>query len=174
MKTYTFEELVSALNSVTPFDWATFLNTRLDSTSSQPPMGGIENGGWKVTFNDQPSKNLEHRNRASDVYSIGLELGEDGAVNDAIVGSPAFVAGISSGMKVIGVNGRLYTHDLLDDAIKAADGTKQSISLIVVVDDYIRTFNIDYHGGDRYPHLVRDEAKPDSLDELIKPRAASR
>jgi predicted metalloprotease with PDZ domain len=171
VKTYTFEELVSALNSVAPFDWATFLDTRLDSTSPQSPTGGIENGGWKVAFNSQPSKLLERRNRAGEAYSIGLQLGDDGAVNDAIVGSPAFDAGISSGMKVIGVNGRLYTHDLLEDAIKAADNTSQPISLIVVVDDYIRNFTINYHGGDRYPHLVRDEGKPDYLDELIKPRA---
>jgi predicted metalloprotease with PDZ domain len=174
VKTYTFEELVSALNSVAPFDWAAFLNTRLNSTSPQSPAGGIENGGWRVTFNRQPSKLLERRNSASDVYSIGLQLGEDGAVNDAIVGSPAFDAGISSGMKVIGVNGRLYTHDLLEDAIKAANGTTEPISLIVVEDEYIRTFSINYHGGDRYPHLMRDAAKPDYLDDLIKPRAAGR
>ena len=174
VKTYTFEELVSALNSVAPFDWAAFLNTRLNSTSPQSPAGGIENGGWRVTFNGQPSKLLERRNSASDVYSIGLQLGEDGAVNDAIVGSPAFDAGISSGMKVIGVNGRLYTHDLLEDAIKAANGTTEPISLIMVEDEYIRTFSINYHGGDRYPHLMRDAAKPDYLDDLIKPRAAGR
>jgi predicted metalloprotease with PDZ domain len=171
VKTYTFDELVSALNSEAPFDWATFLHARLDSTSPQPPVGGIENSGWKVIFNGERSMVLERRNNPSDVYSLGLQVGDDGAVSDAIVGSPAFDAGISSGMKVIGVNGRVYTHDLLEDAIRAADGTTQPISLLVVTDDYIRTFNINYHAGDRYPHLTRDEAAPDYLDELIKPRA---
>lgn len=75
-------------------------------------------------------------------------------------------------MKVVGVNGRLYTHDLLEDAIKASKDNSQPISLLVVIDDYYKTCNIDYHGGERYPHLVRDESKPDYLDELGKPRVA--
>jgi hypothetical protein len=40
------------------------------------------------------------------------------------------------------------------------------------VDDYFRTCTIHYHDGARYPHLVRDDQRPDYLDELIKPRAA--
>jgi GGDEF domain-containing protein len=76
-------------------------------------------------------------------------------------------------MKVIGVNGRVYTHDLLEDAIKAAKDSSQPITLLVVVDDYFQSSTVNYHGGDRYPHLVRDDAKPDDLDEIIKPRAAS-
>ena len=47
----------------------------------------------------------------------------------------------------------------------------QQISLLVVDDDYYKTCVVDYHGGERYPHLMRDAAKPDYLDELIKPRA---
>jgi predicted metalloprotease with PDZ domain len=95
-------------------------------------------------------------------------------VADSIVGSPAYEAGISSGMKVIGVNGRVYTQELLEDAIKAAKDGSQPITLLVIVDDYYRTCTINYHGGDRYPHLVRDDGKPDYLDELIKARAGSK
>jgi predicted metalloprotease with PDZ domain len=173
VKTYTFDELVGALNAVAPFDWAGFLHERLDSMSANAPVGGIENGGWKVVFNGEPAKSQGRRGGPGDVYSIGLQLGSDGTVSDAIVGSPAFEAGISSGMKVIGVNGRVYTHDLLEDAIKAAKDSSQPITLLVVVDDYFQTSTVNYHGGDRYPHLVRDDAKPDDLDEIIKPRAAS-
>ncbi len=172
VKTYTFDELVSALNAVAPFNWAGFFHDRLDSTSAEAPVGGIENGGWKVVFNGEPSKLQGRRGNPGDVYSIGLQLGSDGTVSDSIVGSPAFEAGISSGMKVLAVNGRLYNQDLLEDAIKAAKDTSQPISLLVVVDDYVRTCTIQYHGGDRYPHLVREGDRPDYLDELIKARAA--
>jgi predicted metalloprotease with PDZ domain len=171
VKTYTFDELVSALNSIAPFDWATFFHTRLDSTSANAPVGGIENGGWKVVFNGEPSKLEGRRGDPGVVYSIGLQLGSDGQVNDSIVGSPSFEAGISSGMKVIGVNGRVYKQELLEDAIKASKETSQSISLLVVVDEYYRTCTINYKGGARYPHLVRDDGKPDDLDQLIKARA---
>jgi predicted metalloprotease with PDZ domain len=172
VKTYTFDELVGALKSVAPFDWATFLNTRLNSTSADAPVGGIENGGWKVVFDGKPAKSEGRRGGPGDVYSIGLEVGHDGAVNDAIVGSPAFQAGISSGMKIIGVNGRVYNPELLEDAIKAAKDTTEPITLLVAVDEYINTFTINYHGGQRYPHLVRASEQPDYIDELIKPRIA--
>jgi predicted metalloprotease with PDZ domain len=173
VKTYTFDQLMADLNAIAPYDWATFFNTRLDSTSPEAPVGGIENGGWKVTYNDEPSKLLGRRGNPGDVYSIGLQLGQDGAVADSIVGSPAFEAGITSGMKVIGVNGRVYTHDLLEEAIKASKDSTLPISLLVVVDDYFQTSNINYHGGERYPHLTREDPKPDYLDELIKPRVAN-
>jgi predicted metalloprotease with PDZ domain len=174
VKTYTFDELVAALNAVAPFDWASFFHTRLESTAPAAPTGGIENGGWKVEFNGEPSKLTGRRGNPTDVYSIGLELSPDGAVGDSMVGGPAFDAGISSGMKVIGVNGRVYSHDLLEDAIKASKDSSQPISLLVVNDDYINTATINYHGGERYPHLVRDEQKADYLDELIKAKAESK
>ena len=60
-------------------------------------------------------------------------------MSDSIVGGPAFKAGISPGMKVIGVNGRVYTHDLLEDAIKAAKDVNAPITLLVVNDEYYRT-----------------------------------
>jgi predicted metalloprotease with PDZ domain len=173
VKTYTFDELVKTLNAFAPFDWAGFFHTRLTSTSAEAPVGGIENGGWKVVFNDKPPKLGGRRGRPTDAYSIGLQVGDDGTVTDAIVGSPAFEAGISSQMKVAGVNGRVYTPELLSDAIKSAKDTSQPITLLVVVDGYFRTCTVNYHDGARYPHLVRDGARPDYLDELIKPRAAS-
>ena len=171
VKTYSFDQLVSALNAVAPFDWAAFFHTRLDSTAAEAPVAGIENGGWKVEFSDQPQHAPGRQNAPGDIYTLGLQLGADGTVSDAVVGSPAFEAGISSGMKVIGVNGRVYNHELLDDAVKAAKDSSQPITLLVVDDEYIRTCTINYHGGERYPHLVRVNDRPDYLDELIKPGA---
>jgi predicted metalloprotease with PDZ domain len=170
VKSYTFEELVAALNAVAPYDWASFFRTRLDSTSPEAPVGGIENGGWKVTFSDQPTKLEGRRGNAGEVYSIGLSVGPDGTVGDSIVGGPAFAAGVSSGMKVVGVNGRVFNPQLLTEAVKDAKDNSKPITLLVVVDEYYRTATIDYHGGPRFPHLVRDESKPNYLDELIKAR----
>ncbi len=171
LKTYTFEELVSALNSIAPYDWAGYFHEKLTSTSPDAPVGGIENGGWKIVYTDQPSKLPGRRGGAGDAYSIGLQVGDDGQVSDSIVGSPAYKAGITSGMKVVAVNGRVYTQDLLEDAIKAGKDNPNPIVLLVIVDDYYKTAAIDYRGGQRYPHLVRDETKPDYLDDLIKPHA---
>jgi predicted metalloprotease with PDZ domain len=170
VKTYTFDEVVQALNSVAPYDWAGFLRGKLDSTSAEAPVGGIENGGWKMVYNSEHLKLPGRRGNVGDVYSIGLQVSDDGAVSESIVGGPAFNAGIGPGMKLVGVNGHVYTRDVLEDAIKESkDGG--SISLMLVIDDYYKTFTVDYHGGQRYPHLVRDEGKPDLLDEVIKARA---
>ncbi|MGP8252605.1 MAG: M61 family metallopeptidase [Terracidiphilus sp.] len=168
LKPYTFDDVVAALNQVAPYDWAAFLRQHLDSTSPDMPEAGLENGGWKVDFTDQQPHMPGRRGAPSDAYSIGLQLGEEGQVGDAIVGGPAFKAGISSGMKVAGVNGRLYNHDLLEDAIKAAQSSGAPISLLVLNDEYYFTANVDYQGGLRYPHLKRDDSKPDYLDDLIK------
>src|SRR5271163_1814691 len=170
VKTYTFDQLVAALNAIAPYDWASYFHERLDSTSPNAPVGGIENGGWKVVYDDKPTKLTGRRGNQGDVYSIGLQLGPDGMVMDAIVGSPAFEAGISSGMKVVGVNGRVYTHDLLEDAIKSAKDGSQPISLMYIDDEYYKTATINYHGGERYAHLVRNDQVPDYLDDLIKSR----
>jgi predicted metalloprotease with PDZ domain len=171
VKTYTFDQLVASLNAIAPYDWASYFHERLDSTSPNAPVGGIENAGWKVVYDDKPSKLSGRRGNQGDVYSIGLQLGPDGTVNDAIVGSPAFEAGISSGMKVVGVNGRVYSHDLLDDAIKASKDGSQPISLLYIDDEYYKTATINYHGGDRYAHLMRNDQVPDYLDDSIKSRA---
>jgi predicted metalloprotease with PDZ domain len=171
LKTYTFEELLSALNSIAPYDWAGYFHEKLTSTSPDAPVGGIEKGGWKVDYTDQPSKLPGRRGGAGDAYSIGLQVGDDGQVSDSIVGSPAYKAGITSGMKVAAVNGRVYTQELLEDAIKDSKDAANPIVLLVIVDDYYKIAAIDYHGGQRYPHLVRDETKPDYLDDLIKAHA---
>jgi predicted metalloprotease with PDZ domain len=168
VKTYTFEQVVEALNSIAPYDWTGFFKKRLTSLSPEPPVGGIENGGWKVTYSSEPLKLPGRRGESiGDEYSLGLTLGNDGTVNASIYGSPAWQAGIGPGMKVVGVNGRVYTHDGLQDAVKAG----QPIELLAIVDDYYKTFSVDYRGGPKYPHLVRQEGKPDLLDDLIKPRA---
>ncbi len=167
VKTYTLERVVDALKSVAPYDWAGFFKTRLNSVSPDAPTGGIENGGWKVTYSAEPPKMPGRRGESiGDDYSVGLTLGNDGAVNASIYGSPAWQAGIGPGMKVAGVDGRVYTHDGLQDALK----TGKPVELLVIVDDYYKTFTVDYSGGPKYPHLVRQDGKADVLDELIKAR----
>jgi predicted metalloprotease with PDZ domain len=173
IKPYTFDDVVRSLNSTAPYDWAKFLHDHLNSTSPNPPLGGIENAGWKFLFSDQPPKGETHHGNVGDTYTIGLRLGNDGTVQDSIVGGPAFQAGISSGMKVVGVNGRLYDHDLLADAITNSPQSSAPITLLVLIDTYYQTSTIDYHGGNRYPHLLRNDSQPDYLDQLASPQTST-
>jgi hypothetical protein len=67
------------------------------------------------------------------------------------------------------VNGRKYSPEVLHDAVKAAKGNAAPISLLVENSEYYRSYAVNYHDGDRYPHLVRDTSKPDYLGEMIRP-----
>ena len=95
-------------------------------------------------------------------------MNPEGMVTDSIYDGPAFKAGITPGMKIAGVNGRLFTTESLADSITHSKDESKGIELLVINADYYKTCIVDYHGGDRYPHLVRDESKPDYLDEIVK------
>jgi hypothetical protein len=74
-------------------------------------------------------------------------------------------------MRVVALNDRAYKPELLHDAMKAGTKNDQPIRFLVVNDDYFKTCLVNYHGGERYPHLVRVEGKPDLLDDIAKPLA---
>jgi hypothetical protein len=67
------------------------------------------------------------------------------------------------------VNGRAYTPALLRQAIKDAKDDGPAIELIVENAGYYKTIKLDYHGGERYPQLLRVESLPDRLDDILAP-----
>lgn len=173
VNTYTFEDVVKTLNGIQPFDWTSYLRSRLDGHG--PLTGGIEGHGWKLVYTDKPSaavKAIEARRHFADLtYSLGLSVGKDGGIADVLWDSPAFKAGISPGMTVVAVNSRDYDPDALKDAVTAAAKDKnQPVELLVKNFDQYQTVRIDYHDGLKYPHLVRDASRPDTLGELLKAR----
>jgi predicted metalloprotease with PDZ domain len=172
VKTYTFDDVVNALNQVVSYDWRGFWTERLTNHGPGAPVGGIEGSGWKVVYDESPSgmdRGSEGGGRFIDVaYSIGIELREDGTITDTIEGMPAALAGIGPGMKLIAVNGRHYSAEVLRDALRAGKSSTAPLELLVENTDYFKTYALDYHGGERYPHLVRDGSKPDLLSEIYK------
>jgi predicted metalloprotease with PDZ domain len=172
VKPYTFEELTQILNLVVAYDWALFLDGRLKSTSAEAPSGGIEASGWKVVYTAEPPGGARGvRGVSATTFTLGLNLSADGTVSDSFYGGPAFTAGITSGMKVVAVNGRAYRPEYLADAIKASTSSSKAIELLVVANEYYKTITINYHDGEKYPHLARETGKPDYLDETLKPLA---
>jgi predicted metalloprotease with PDZ domain len=102
-------------------------------------------------------------------YSIGLKISEDGNVSDVAYGGPAQKAGVSPSTKLIAVNGRQYVPIILREAVQAAVSKTNPIELLVKNGEYYQTFKVDYHGGELYPHLTRDDSKPDLLSKIIEP-----
>jgi predicted metalloprotease with PDZ domain len=171
---YTFDDVVTALNTVQPNDWAGFLRTRLDGHGPGAPLDGLARGGWKLVYTDEPSamqKGEEAVRKGSDfTYSLGLTLGEEGAVAGVLWGGPAFNAGIAKGVKLIAVNGLAFDDaEDLSRAIKAAKGGHAPIELLLRDGSHFRDVKIDYHGGLRYPHLERIANTADRLGDILAP-----
>jgi predicted metalloprotease with PDZ domain len=177
--TYTFDELVRDLNEVVPYDWAVFLHDRIDKINPHADLAGIERGGYKLIFADKPnaSETVITANAGKDAtvvnawYSIGLRVGADGNIKDVRWNGPADKAKLVPGSKIIAVNGQVFSGDLLRAAIRDAKGKSEPIRLIVQLDNFVSTADIDYHHGERYPVLERVEGTPPYLDDIVKPLA---
>ncbi len=172
VKTYTFDDVVNALNQIVPYDWRGFWTERLTNHGPGAPLGGIEGSGWKLVYDDTPSDMM---NGMAGMYhfvpaalAFGLVLNDDGTISDTTEGMPAAKAGIGPGMKLVAVNGRRFSPEVLREAVKVTKNSNAPLELLVENTDYYKTYKIDYHGGEKYPHLVRDESKPDLLSDILK------
>jgi predicted metalloprotease with PDZ domain len=173
---YTFDDVVKSLNGVAPFDWARLLRERVGTTSAHAPMTGIEQSDWRLVYNDQPNKFIEASEKLRDSvnlsFSLGFWLKKDGTLVDVVPGSVAYQAGIGPGMQLIAVNGRKWSREVLHDAIRAAQKNEQPVELIIENQQFIKTYSLAYHGGDKYPHLERLAAGPDLLTSIVTAKAA--
>jgi len=172
---YKFEDIVSGLNQVTAYDWARLLRNRLDSKSPYAPLGGIDSGGWKLVYSAEKNTTMEAAEKTSDTidlsFSLGMIITKEGDVRDVIVGSPAYLAGLGPGMKVVAVNGRRWSKDQVRSALRASVRGAEPIAVLAENGEYFTTYKVDYNGGEKYPHLLRESAQPDLLGEIIKPQA---
>jgi predicted metalloprotease with PDZ domain len=185
---YDRKELIRDLNEVMPYDWATFLHERIDLPNPHADLAGIERGGYKLTYTDKPNRAertyaMAGGRRAGGVnvwYSLGLRVGSrgpgreggeggEGIITDVRWNGPADKAMLAPGYRIVGVNGAVFSGDALRQAIDDAKGTDKPIRLIVQQEEALTTVDINYHDGQRYPALVRDESKPALLDEITKP-----
>lgn len=172
--TYTFDDIVSALNSVQPYDWAKFLRERLDGHGPGAPLDGITRGGYKLVYTDTPTdyfKAAETRRKVTDLtYSLGFVVAGDGRLTDVLWDGPAYQNGLTVGAQIIAVDGAAFDPDRLKDAIKEAKTSGSAIELLLKNDDRYRTVRIDYHNGLRYPRLERDAGVPARLDDIFAAR----
>ena len=178
---FTYEELVEELDAIAPYDWRAFFDTRVYEVQPVAPLGGILNSGWKLEYSDEPNLHLRARDTSRNSldlrFSLGLKLvnrvrhPSNGKVLDVLPGSPAAAVGIAPGMKLLGVNGRKWTGDLVNRAIDEAKATGAFIDVLIENADFIHAKRIDYREGRRFPHLVRDESRTDFLTDILRPHS---
>jgi predicted metalloprotease with PDZ domain len=173
---YTRADLIAALNATEPYDWASFFRRRVDDVLPHPELDGITRGGWRLVYTHERSdwQIREERNRGGidATYSLGSSISADGNVPFAIAGMPLSQAGIPAGAKILGVDGLTFSVARLRLALQHAATSAAPIALIV--DDFgvVRSVNVPYHGGERYPQLVRNPARADLLAGIIAPKGA--
>jgi predicted metalloprotease with PDZ domain len=167
---YTFADLVRALNATAPYDWQRFWQTRLNALDFKSLTGGLEAGGYNYVYQETmiPSEGdfIKASHMAEMYHSLGFQALPDGTLQDVWVGSPAYAAGLGPGDKLTAVNGKPYTAELLTAAVHDSKTNTAPITLTATRDDESKTFEIDYHGGERYSALVRNN-NPDILTTAI-------
>lgn len=169
---YTFEDVVAALNKVQPYDWATFLRTRVEDIAPKAPLDGLARAGWKLVYTDTPSdvsKSADERYKSTDfTYSLGFAVKTDGAITSVTWDGVAFQAGLAANTSIVAVNNRAWKPELLKAAVKEAKTGTAPITLLVKKGNVFRTIALDYHGGLRYPHLERIPGTPDRLASILR------
>ena len=173
VKPYSLDEVVNTLNEVAPYDWRGFWTERLTNHGPGAPLGGLEGTGWKLVYDETRSEMIrawedDHR-EINAAFSVGIVVREDGEIVDTIEGMDAAHAGIGPGMKIVAVNGRRFTLQVFRDALFAAKRSSEALQFLVENTDYFKIFKLDYHGGEKYPHLTPAESKPDTLTDIIRP-----
>ena len=179
---YNRAEIIRDLNEVVKYDWASFLHDRIDNVNPHADLEGIERGGYKLVYLDHappPDRAGPARGPMGPNvwYSLGLRLGADPAaagggantISDVRWGSVSDKAKLAPGEKIIAINGRIFSTDALTSAVKDAKGTTEPIHLIVQSEIYVRTVDLDYHDGERFPSLQRVDGTTDYLDAITTP-----
>ena len=172
--TYTFDDVAKTLNNVTPYDWSGFLTARLTEHAKGAPLNGFTDNGYTLTYTEEPTaafKDSEKSRKTVNLnYSLGMAIGNDGDISSVLWDGPAFKAHLDVGGKVISVNGRAFSGDVIKDAVTAAKDGKHPVELIVKSGERYQTVSIDYRGGLRYPRLVKTGTGETGLDRLLAPR----
>jgi predicted metalloprotease with PDZ domain len=179
VRPYTRDDVIATLNSLVHFDWAGLFKARVDDVAPEAPLNGLTNSGWRLVYNAEPNQAVQDtdvRRKQMDLrFSLGLTIATDkknmGHLKDVIVDSPAARTGLAPGMKILAVNGRSFTPDRLREAIAEAHDSERPIELLTVRDEVHRTYLINYHQGERYPHLERIAATADTLSDILRPHA---
>lgn len=172
-KTYLFDDVVRTLNSIAEHDWASFFIDMLENTRGKAPLGGIARGGYELVYRDTPTALWRARERltgvTSFIFSLGLTVSSDGSVGEVRWDSPAFEQALTSGTRLLGVNGQTFSAESLHRAIsRSFEGER--VRCLVQDGQHQREVEFNYTEGHRYPALERLPDQAPRLDWILMPR----
>lgn len=173
-KPFDRDEVVAILTELAAYDWDGLIRRRVESPqqvfeSELPELLGyrfeLTDGGPRI-----PPTTFRYPGGIDLYDSLGMTLSGDGRVRDIMLGSPADDAKLSPGMKIVGVNGFEWSSSRLFDALQDAENTTQTIDLLFNDEGKFRTIQLHYHAGPKYLTLLRDESRPDVLEQILEKR----
>jgi predicted metalloprotease with PDZ domain len=174
-KTYTRADIERLLSQVVPNDWHAFFQKRVYEVAPMAPADELARAGWRLVYTSEPNKFVAASETLAHVtnrwYSYGLLLGKNDTVLDVREDSPAWQAGLAPGMKIVAVDGQAYTAKVLKYVATQAEQSSGPTAFLVQQDGWYHTYQVSYHGGPKYPHLVRISGQPDMLGEIMAAHA---
>ena len=179
VRAYDLGEVIKDVNEIAPQVWARFFEDGVRTIQGHADLDGISRGGCTVVYTDQPSATEQYLSdpEASAYiggdywYSLGLRVDEIGNVMDVRWGSLADKAKLSPKQKLLTVNGVPYTPGVLRSSIREAMLARKPLHLLLRQDGEDIVSDVDYHGGERFPHLACSQTDSSLLDAIVKPRS---
>ncbi|MEP7247532.1 MAG: hypothetical protein ABI885_28150, partial [Gammaproteobacteria bacterium] len=94
---YVFEDVVAQLNEIQPYDWAGFLEAKVEAVAPSAPLDGLLRGGYRLVYREDQSSYDRRAEAFNDdtnlIFSLGLTVGKEGRLTNVVWDSPAFNAG---------------------------------------------------------------------------------
>lgn len=170
--TYTFDDVVATLNRLQPYDWRSYFDRKVYSVAPEAPLDWINGSGYRLVYTSEPTKWWKSmEGSTTDLsYSGGMRINREAKVSRLVWGSAAYNAGITKGTEILAVNGKEYSPDLIKTALKDAAGKGPAVKLLIKNMIGYRTVELDWHGGLRYPRLIKIGKGQGFLDALLAPR----
>ncbi len=178
--TYTRDQIEQLLNGVAPYDWHAFFQQRVYQVAPHPPTSELARSGWKLVYTAEPNAFIaafDATGHQLDAwYSLGLRLTDGGEIQGVRPDSPAWNAGLAPGMTIEALDGQAFAgaddaKGVLKYVLTSSERSAQPITVIAKGTGFFGTYLLDYHGGPRFPHLVRIPGVPDMLAQIMAPHA---
>jgi len=166
-------EIISILNGLATYNWDSLMTVRMAGVSEKLDETPLHVAGYRFGYTFEKPKALSDqesidKKRFYDA-SLGFRLLDDKATVEQIVpGSPADKAGLVTGMSILGVNGKSYSVERLEKAVRDAI-TSGQIKLLVQHGESLQEKTIKYRDGLRYLTLEPIEGKRRWFDEIARP-----
>lgn len=168
---YVLSDVLSSLQAILPYDWESFFESHLSSTTASAPLAGIHRGGYELQYRDRPTEFHTLTDELSGLYdltfSIGLSVKSNGKIKEVIWDSPSFYAGLTAGAEILAVEGAPFSVERLKTAVeKTSDEGLVKITIKKL--KHNEPVEILYSEGHRFPHLV-PAAGGRLIDSILRP-----